>query len=159
MAKRYKLNKIKGLATYKVEEIVEVLGVHRRTVQQWFQDGLPRIDNHKPFLTFGSDLKAFLRKKMRRRKRKCGPGELYCVKCRLPRHPKDRIVKIEPMNEKKAIMTGICSSCGRPLNQFVAIKNLPQIAKMFVISGKRDKDLIESRDSTPNTDIQQELFE
>ena len=87
MAKRYNLNRIKGLATYDAREIAQLLGVHKRTVQQWYEEGLPRIDKGKPFLVFGSDLKEFLRKKEADRKRPCKPDELYCTKCRAPRKP------------------------------------------------------------------------
>jgi excisionase family DNA binding protein len=153
MAKRYNLNRIKSLATYSTREIADLLGVHKRTVQQWYREGLPRIDDGKPFLSFGDDLKIFLRKKEADRKRPCKPDEMYCVRCRAPRNPLDLKIKIEILNEKKVIVYGKCYRCGCRLNRIVSTIKLPEIAKILVICRKADKDLDELTHSVVNTDI------
>ena len=70
-----------------VEEIAELFSVHKNTVRAWLKSGLPICDDRKPMLILGADLRAFLQGKKSKRKQKCQPWEMYCVRCKKPQTP------------------------------------------------------------------------
>ena len=70
---------------YTVEEVAKLLGVHRNTVRHWLKQGLPTNDRKRPTLILGRDLGVFLQARRSKNKRRCQPGEIYCVRCRAPR--------------------------------------------------------------------------
>ena len=45
---------------YTVEDVANLLGVHKNTVREWIKQGLPKIDDKRPMLILGCDLFAFL---------------------------------------------------------------------------------------------------
>src|ERR1035437_1615964 len=95
MAKLYNLRSIKLRESYTLKQIAELLKVHFRTVQAWEQEGLKTINNEKPYLVMGFELKEFLSKKLKDRKTKLHPNEFYCTKCRESVRSTDNDVWIE----------------------------------------------------------------
>jgi surfactin synthase thioesterase subunit len=81
----YRLAKIHH--NYMMQEIAKLFGVHRNTVREWVKRGLPTLDRKRPMLILGRDLAAFLKARRLKNKRKCQPGEIYCVRCRTPKNP------------------------------------------------------------------------
>ena len=73
--------------SYTVEEVATLLGVHRNTVREWIKRGLPTCDGKRPLLILGRELAAFLQARRAKNKRACLPGEIYCVRCHVPRTP------------------------------------------------------------------------
>ena len=47
----------KSLRSYSIDEIARLLGVHRNTVRHWIRNGLPVLDDRRPNLILGSELK------------------------------------------------------------------------------------------------------
>lgn len=152
MAKRYNLNLIKSTVSYSTQEIASLFCIHKRTVQQWYQEGLLRIDSRRPFLVRGSDLKDFIKIKQARRKRKCRAEELYCLKCRLPRQPEANLVEIIILNQNQAIIKGLCCKCRTRINRITSVNHIELLKNVFVIQKIRHKDLRVSRLSNSNTD-------
>ena len=88
MGKRYPNPRlVKIHRSYKVEEIAGSLGKHNNTVRNWVKDGLATIDDKHPILILGLDLVAFLQARRVKNKQSCKPGQLYCVRCHVPKFP------------------------------------------------------------------------
>lgn len=102
---------IKLHRTYSVEETARVLGVHKNSVRGWRKQGLLPIDNSRPVLFLGGDLRAFLEKRRASRKRPCRPGTLYCFRCREPRAPALGMVDWTPINAHTGNLSALCSVC------------------------------------------------
>ena len=102
---------IKSLRNYTIADVARILQVSRRTVQEWIKKGLPIIDRQRPFLIHGSDLKEFLFDRKQRRKSKCGPGEIFCVKCRIPKQPAGGMADYEPRSATRGSLVGIGPTC------------------------------------------------
>src|SRR6266852_3323482 len=84
--------------SYTVEEIARLLNVHKNTVRAWLKQGLSTIDRQKPTLILGSVLARFLQDRRQSRRKRCAPGEIYCVKCRAPVHPAGEMADYLPTN-------------------------------------------------------------
>lgn len=159
MAKRYNLQRIKTLSTYSAQEIADLIGVHVRTVHVWYTKGLPKIDERRPFLVRGCELKEFLQKMAADRKKPCRPDEMYCVSCRAPRKPANRVVETQAINKKKVLIIGKCDICGTKMNRFASARNISQIVKLFEKHKEHKVNLSVSKNSIVNTDKQGDLFQ
>src|SRR3954470_9567922 len=81
----YRLLKIHR--SYTVEDVASLYGVHKNTVREWLRTGLSVCNERRPILILGSDLAEFLLKRRNARRCKCGPGFMYCLRCRSPQLP------------------------------------------------------------------------
>lgn len=97
--------------TYTVDEAARLLTVHKNTVRQWIKQGLPTVDDRKPTLLHGLDLRAFLEQRRKNAKRPCRPGEMYCVRCRDPKRPAGAMADYLPISETIGNLRGICPDC------------------------------------------------
>lgn len=102
---------VKTSRTYTVEEIARLFGIHRNTARAWLKSGLPTIDKARPALIAGGDLVAFLIKRRQQNKRPCAAGELYCLRCRVPRRPAGNEVRYQPFTATTGNLVGICPEC------------------------------------------------
>jgi hypothetical protein len=68
--------------------VTQALNLHRNTVRNWVRPGgLPAMSGSRPHLILGAVLVEFIKARRTAVKRKCGPGEIYCLRCRAPRKP------------------------------------------------------------------------
>jgi len=88
-------NRAKINRNYTVEDVAVLYDVHKVTVREWIKHGLPTINDKRPMPILGSELAAFHQARRTKNKRKCKPGEIYCVKCRAPKMP-DGEVEYQP---------------------------------------------------------------
>src|SRR4051812_44976035 len=117
--------RIKSKYSYTVEEAARALKVHRNTVRSWIRTGgLAAMIDSRPHLILGAALVEFLKSKRTARKRKCAPGELYCLKCRAPRKPVSELIEQRPMTSGRTGIVAICSTCETLMHRFVANRNL-----------------------------------
>lgn len=107
--------------SYSVSELVDCLAVHKNTVRKWQRDGLVPIDNSRPMLFHGADVKAFLGKRTVRRKCPCLPGTIYCFKCRKPSRPAEGMVEFMACNGTTGDLTALCETCGTVMHRRASI--------------------------------------
>jgi hypothetical protein len=62
-------------------------------------------------LILGRDLSAFLQARRSQNKQKCQPGEIYCVRCRVPRRPAGDMAEYQPLTTGLGNLVGICPEC------------------------------------------------
>jgi len=124
--------RIKGKLSYTIDEAAHALGTHRNTVRHWVKKvGLPAMTEARPHLILGGDLVAFLRARRTARKRRCGPGELYCLRCRAPRRPVPGLLEYRALTSTRARIVGICSTCEAILHRFVSTHRAAAVATEF----------------------------
>src|SRR5262245_10812472 len=102
---------IKIHRSYTAVGVAGALKVHRNTVREWIKRGLPTCDAQRPVLILGSDLVPFLKAQRSKNKRPCAPGEIYCVRCRVPRNPAGGLAEYRPMTATLGDLVGICPTC------------------------------------------------
>ncbi len=126
--RRCALNRIKTGICYEVAEIAKLFGMHRNTVRHWLREGLKTIDDRRPLLIHGAALKAFLAERQTARKHVCGPGELFCFKCRVPRTPYGGMADVAEHTAKIARLTAICSVCETAMHRTIRRADLGKLA-------------------------------
>jgi hypothetical protein len=113
--------------SYTVEEAARLFGTHKNTVRAWVKAGLPTCDSKRPMLILGRDLAAFVHARRMRNKRPCQPGEIYCVRCRAPKHPAGDLADYLPNTESLGNLVGICPECDGMIFRRASLAKLPQI--------------------------------
>jgi hypothetical protein len=118
--------------SYTVDEIASLLKAHKNTVRNWLKSGLPTIDSRRPALIYGPELVKFLQGRRARSKHTCQPGQIFCVRCRVPRTPAANMADYQPVTATTGNLVGICSTCESMMYRRV------NFAKLGLVSGDLD---------------------
>lgn len=116
--------RVKIHRNYSVEEAAATVGVHKNSIREWIRCGLPAMKDQRPHLILGHDLKEFLARRRQANKRPCQPGEIYCVRCRLPRQPAGGIADYQPLTASLGNLIGICPVCEAMIHRRVSTARL-----------------------------------
>lgn len=145
---------VKVHRSYTVEEVVRLLGVHANTVRAWIKAGLPTCDGRRPTLILGRELAAYLQQRRTRNKRPCQAGDIYCVRCRAPKHPAGSMAEYRPTTERMGNLIGICPDCEGMMYRRASRAKLPAIqAKLEVTFAEAERQVSESQQTTVNSDL------
>lgn len=126
---KYDVRRVKTTVPYAVSEIAKLFDVRIATVRRWIKNGLPCIDQATPALIHGSELKKWLEKQKQKRKRKCGPDQMYCLKCRDPRLVMPGSVIVVQRNDKTSMIKASCIDCGTLMHQAASAETALEWAK------------------------------
>jgi hypothetical protein len=144
--------------SYTVEEAALLFGSHKNTVRAWIKSGLPVSDARRPILILGRDLAAFLQLRRAKKKRPCGPGEMYCMRCRVPRTPAGCIAEYQPRTESLGNLVGICPECEAMMYRRVSFTKLEQVrGRLDVSITEAERHISERRAPTVNSENAKEL--
>jgi hypothetical protein len=110
--------------SYSVTELADVLDVHKHTVRGWIRKGLPVIDGAKPILILGSEFQIWWGKRRKAAKRPCQPGQMYCLKCRVPKAPALGMVEYAATNAATGNLRAMCETCGTFMHQRTRLANI-----------------------------------
>lgn len=120
--------------SYEVGEAAALLGVHKNTVREWIKGGLPVVDDRRPVLILGSELRSFLQERRSRNKRSCKPGEFYCLKCRAPRWPAGNMADFQPDTEKVGSLVALCCECETVMYRRISTAKLSMFTRQIEVT-------------------------
>jgi hypothetical protein len=103
--------------SYTVEETSRLFAVHRNTVRAWLKAGLSTIDDAKPALIRGADLRRFLDARRQAARRPCPPGTLYCFSCRASRAPALGMADFIARDGGAGNLRAVCETCGTTMHR------------------------------------------
>lgn len=126
-ARRINPRLIKLHRPYSVEEAARTLGAHKNSVRGWIKQGLPVVDQSRPALILGHELREFLERRRKAAKRPCTPGTLYCFRCRQPRPPAMGMVAATRLNATTGNLSAICETCGTLMHRRTRLTAIPEI--------------------------------
>jgi excisionase family DNA binding protein len=153
--KRFDARRAKIHRTYAVEEAARVLGSHKNTVRNWLRDGLEAIDRRRPILIRGAELKAYLNIRRSRHRSPCGPGQIYCLRCRSPKHPMSAIAEYLPITTTSGNLRACCPDC---LGRIFRRVSLPRLAaatgNLTITFPHAQQRIVESVDPSLNCDLE-----
>lgn len=121
---------VKQHRSYTVEELASRLGVHKNTVRHWQKAGLTPNDSTRPLLFQGKTVRVFLAQRVARRKQPCGPGRLYCFRCRQPREPALGMVEYVELRPGSGNLRAMCGYCDTIMH-----RRAPRSALSIVMPG------------------------
>lgn len=133
MAKRLNPNRAKIHRSYTVSESAKLFGVDKRTVRNWIKSGLTVLDDVRPLLILGTDLRLFLKQRKDGKKHNCGEGEMYCLKCRAPRTPDPLTVNFTQPENGIGRMFALCSGCSSKVNRFFSWRKIEAVRREFKV--------------------------
>jgi hypothetical protein len=119
--------------TYTVAEAARSTGTHRNTVRHWLRSGLVAIDSRQPILIKGATLKAFIDARKVSRRQPCGPGRIYCLKCRAPKTPAFGEVEYEAENKNLGSLVGLCPDCATIIRRRTSVRNMRSAAANLTV--------------------------
>lgn len=114
--------------SYTIAEAAELLGIHRNTVRNWIKAGLPVVCCGRRQLILGWQLRDFLAQRQALRRRACGPGQLYCLRCREPRKPRQGSVHWVETTQPTVNLTALCGTCGARMNRRSSLRTVATFA-------------------------------
>jgi hypothetical protein len=129
----YNTRLIKRDYAYFIWEIAELFALHPNAVRRWLKAGLVNLDDRRPILIHGSDLIDFLDVRQASRKQKCAADELFCLRCRRPRHPRFRRVELRFRSETRLDLSGVCEACGARMHRAGSAARLEDYRQAFNI--------------------------
>jgi hypothetical protein len=155
MGKRHpNYRRVKIHRNYTVKEITGLFGCHKNTVRAWGRAGLPSCDGKRPTLILGHELAAFLKARRASKKQPCRPGEIYCVRCRVPKSPAGDIADYQPITDKTGNLTAICPDCNSMMYRCVSLAKLGQVrGKLNITFPQALQRISESNQPTVNSDL------
>lgn len=130
---------VKTHRPHSIQEIAETCGVTERTVGRWLQAGLNAVDECRPTLVTGRCLRNFLTERLLQKKRTCSPAELYCMRCRAPRVPLNRVVEYLRRNDKCGHLRGTCRQCGAVMHRASSDVRLKEIRLHLTVFQQGEK--------------------
>ncbi|MGA2910058.1 MAG: helix-turn-helix domain-containing protein [Terracidiphilus sp.] len=150
----YRLVKIHR--NYTVEEVARLFGSHKNTVRAWVKAGLPTCDTRRPTLILGPDLRAFLQERRTKDKRRCKPGEIYCVRCRAPKPPAGDMAEYQPITASLGNLIGICPDCEGMIYRRASRAKLSEIqGNLDITFTKTERRVSETDSPIVNSDFSQ----
>ncbi|MFZ4126225.1 MAG: helix-turn-helix domain-containing protein [Rickettsiales bacterium] len=141
---RVPIHRIRYRRAYSIVEVTELLSVHKNTVRQWMRGGLKAMDDTRPILIHGSELKRFLLDRRSSKKSPCKPHEFYCLKCRAPRVPWGKVVDVTIRSTRLFNMHAICEACETSIHKTANHEKLIAALKILRIQQVHPKHIIES---------------
>ena len=120
MPKKPSPNRIKRHQIYTVWEAAETLRLHRQTVIRWIKDHELDADRtRRPWLIAGEHLKAFLEARRGESRTRLATGEIYCLPCRRPQLPAERMADFRMKSATTGILSGLCPACERLMHRII----------------------------------------
>lgn len=142
---------------YTVEEVARLRGVHKNTVRSWLRQGLPSLKERRPQLILGRDLSEFEANRQQERKRPCGPGQIYCMRCRMPRNPAPGTIRYLPSTTGAGCISATCLDCHSSVFRRISMASLErESANWGITLPKAQEHIVESDQPSVDCDFNRE---
>jgi hypothetical protein len=142
--KRIPISRIRHRHTYSIVEVTELLGVCKGAVRQWLRGGLTSLDDTRPILIHGSELKRFLLNRRLSKKLPCQLHEFYCLKCRAPRTPWGKVVDITIRSQNHFNLHALCEVCDTVIHKTANQVQLIEMLKTLCVQQVQPWHIIET---------------
>ena len=112
MANRsHSARRIKRLRSYNVAEAAKATGATPGTIRHWQKHGLDAVPGLWPLLFRGVDIIAFFDRRKSAKKQACGPGRMFCLRCKSPKVPALNMADYRADTPRLGVLTGLCPDC------------------------------------------------
>jgi hypothetical protein len=122
--RKHSAQRVKKRLTYNVREAAKATGASPGTVRRWREAGLKPVEGSSPPFFRGVDIIDFLKRRAEARKQPCGPGRMFCFKCKAPKRPAFDEIEFRPSTPKSGRLTGLCPNCATVMHRRVSLAKL-----------------------------------
>ena len=150
MTRRHDPRRARAHRSYTSAEVAALFQVGVSTVRRWTQDRLMPIKGTYPYLFAGADVATFVGQRNKPRQ-PTGPGELYCVACKVVIRPRGSAVTVVPVNESTSNLRGTCPRCGRLCFQRVRLGSIGEKAGDLEVRYEDDEATISGNGDAPHS--------
>lgn len=155
--RRVNPNLVKTHHSYTAGELAVRLSVHKNTVRHWQRHGLAPIDGGRPVLFQGAEVRAFLAKRNKGRKRPCPPGTFYCFRCREPRRPALAMADYVERRRGTGNLRALCEACGTMMHRRVRRSAIAAVMPGVAVQTKEAPPRLDERASPSlNCDLERQ---
>jgi hypothetical protein len=149
--RRHNARRLKSLRTYNVREAAKATGATLETVRRWRAAGLEPVHGVYPTIYRGVDVIAFLKQRETKRQAPCGPGRMYCFRCKVPKTPAFGEAEFWPDGTRLGTLVGLCPDCAATMNRRTSIAKLKAATGGLSITIKpADSHLVETAHPSSN---------
>lgn len=124
---------VKSHRNYTVDDVANLLDVAKGTVRRWIKNGLPCIDDQRPLLILGNDLRDYLDSRKRARQ-ECQLHECYCLKCKKPRSPALDMADFIVLTPTNGNLRALCPECSKLMYKRLSKVNLPAVQQLLTVT-------------------------
>jgi hypothetical protein len=143
--------------SYSVEEIAALYGVHVNTVRAWLRSGLSAIDDARPMLVSGAELRRFIEGQRVVAKKPCPVGTLFCFRCQGPRAPALGMADFAERETGPGNLEALCETCGTLMCRRTRYENVSDILPGVLVQITRhQKRIRECSDPCANCDSRED---
>lgn len=132
--RRHSARHVKRLRSYNVREAAKATGATPGTVRHWHKNGLEAVVGVYPLIFRGVDIIAFFKRREGDRKRPCGPGRMFCFRCKEAKTPAFGEVEFWPDGPKLGTLRGLCPDCAATMNKRASLAKLQASAGDLKVS-------------------------
>ena len=104
------------------------------TIRHWLKNGLEAVAGCFPKIIRGVDIIDFLDRRNAGRKRACGPGRLFCLRCKEPKRPAFDEVEFWQDGPKLGSLRGLCPTCTGIMHRRTSIARMKSAAGDLSVS-------------------------
>ena len=115
--RRLSSRRIKTRRSYSVREAAKALGASEATIRAWAASGLHAVADVYPAIFRGVDIIDFLKRRDAGRRKPCGPGRLFCFRCKEPKPPAFDEVEFHADGPQNGTLTGLCPVCATTMKR------------------------------------------
>jgi hypothetical protein len=135
--RKHSVRYLKRRRTYNVREAAKATGATPGTIRNWQKNGLEPLAGVYPAIFRGIDIITFLGRRQRERRQPCGPGRLFCFRCKAPKRPAFDEVEFWPDGPNLGKLRGLCSECASTMNRRTSLAKLSSAAGGLTVSIRR----------------------
>lgn len=133
MPKRTSYRLVKTHRSYTVDETARLLGVCKGTVRRWMKHDLVAMQEKKPALIRGIDLKHYLQSQSKP-KQKCELDECRCFKCKSNQKLAFGEAEIIFDNSATPNLCGLCISCSTVMHKRISKAQITALQAILQIT-------------------------
>jgi hypothetical protein len=122
--RKHSARRIKKRLTYNVREAAKAIGATPGTIRRWREAGLKPVEGSYPPFYRGVDLMEFMKRRAQGRKQPCGPGRMFCFKCKEPKRPAFGEIEYRPSSARAGRLTALCPDCATVMHRRVSLAKL-----------------------------------
>jgi excisionase family DNA binding protein len=128
MVRRFNWRLIKMHHSYTIDEAALALRAHKNTVRAWIRGKqLPLVCDRRPYLIQGRVLRDFLGAQQTKSRQRCGPGQIFCLSCRSPKHPAGAMAEYRRLTAATGNLRGLCPDCHRLIHRVVSLARIDAV--------------------------------